>query len=133
VPGDDYGSRADVLEERLVNFAVAIIRLTGRLPRTSPGKHVAAQLLRSGTSPAPNYGEARSGESRADFAHKLAIVLKELNETRIWLSIIERSNLLDSSALAGAIEENQQLCRIVGASLRTAKGRAANPASSGNK
>ena len=51
-------NRADELEERLINFAVRIVRLSSQLPRTPAGKHVAGQILRAGTSPAPNYGEA---------------------------------------------------------------------------
>src|SRR5438034_744290 len=81
-------SQADELEERLVDFAVRIVKLSAGLPKTPAGKHVAGQILRSGTSPAPNYGEARGAESHADFVHKLRIVLKELNETHIWLRII---------------------------------------------
>lgn len=69
-------SHADELEDRLINFAVRIIRLSARLPRTPAGKHIAGQILRSGTSPAPNYGEARGAESYADFVHKVRIVLK---------------------------------------------------------
>lgn len=84
-------SRADKLEERLIDFAVRIVKLSANLPKTPAGKHIAGQILRSGTSPAPNYGEARGAESHADFVHKLGIVLKELNETSIWLRVIERS------------------------------------------
>ena len=57
------------------------------------GNHVAEQLLRSGTSPAANYGEARGAESRNDFIHKLRIVVKELNESIIWLEILKRSEM----------------------------------------
>ena len=116
-------SKAGELEERLTNFAVRIIKLTSRLPKTPAGKHVAAQILRSGTSPAPNYGEARGAESTNDFVHKLAVVLKELNETSIWLRIIERSEILRRELLAGIIEENKELCRIIGSSLKTARTR----------
>jgi four helix bundle protein len=69
------------LEERLIKFAVRVIRLTESLPKTSIGRHIQGQLTRSGTSPAPNYGEAQDSESRADFVHKIKIVLKELRET----------------------------------------------------
>src|SRR2546422_9150579 len=93
-------SQADELEERLVNFAVRIVKLSASLPRTPAGKHIAGQILRSGTSPAPNYGEARGAESQADFIHKLRIVLKELNETSIWLRVIERSQILKRVLLA---------------------------------
>ncbi len=119
----DSVSLADELEERLVNFAVRIIKLSACLPRTPAGKHVAGQILRSGTSPAPNYGEARGAESRADFVHKVRIVLKELNETSIWLRIIERSRLLKAGPLIEIIQENGDLCKIFAASLKTARTR----------
>src|SRR5216684_3862736 len=115
--------RADELEARLVDFAVRIVKLSARLPRTPAGKHVAGQILRSGTSPAPNYGEARGAESHADFVHKLRIVLKELNETSIWLRVIERSRILKPELLTEIIHENNELCRIFTASLATARKR----------
>lgn len=90
---NDSQSRADELEDRLINLAVRIIKLSACLPKTPAVKHIAGQLLRSGTSPAPNYGEARGAESQADFIPKLGIVLRELNETSIWLQIINRSEL----------------------------------------
>ena len=69
-------SQADALEERLINFAVRIVKLSASLPKTSAGRHISGQILRSGTSPAPNYGEARGAESHADFVHKLRLVLE---------------------------------------------------------
>ncbi|MGH9968755.1 MAG: four helix bundle protein [Pyrinomonadaceae bacterium] len=113
--------RADELEERLIDFAVRIIRLSAQLPRTPAGKHIAGQILRAGTSPAPNYGEARGAESYGDFVHKLRIVLKELNETSIWLRIIARSGMLASQSIADISQENKDLCRIFTASLKTAR------------
>lgn len=73
------------LENRLIEFAVAIMDVTEALPNTKAGTHIAGQLIRSGTSPAPNYGEAGSAESRKDLIHKMKISLKELRETMIWL------------------------------------------------
>jgi four helix bundle protein len=119
----DCSSVADELEERLINFAVRIIKLSASLPRTPAGRHIAGQILRSGTSPAPNYGEARGAESRADFVHKIRVVLKELNETSIWLRIIERSRLMKAQMLIDIVQENGELCRIFAASLRTARSR----------
>jgi four helix bundle protein len=116
-------SIADELEERLINFAVRIIKLSTVLPRTPAGKHIAGQILRAGTSPAPNYGEARGAESRADFIHKIRIVFKELNETSIWLRIIERSGLLRAQLLIEIVQENRDLCKIFAASLRTVRSR----------
>ena len=119
-------SQADELEERLIDFAVRIVKLSASLPRTPAGKHIAGQILRSGTSPAPNYGEARGAESQADFIHKLRIALKELNETSIWLRVIERSNLVKSQLLVDIITETRELCRIFATSLKTANARKAN-------
>jgi len=85
------------------------------------GRHIAGQIMRSGTSPAPNYGEARGAESHADFVHKLGIVLKELNETSIWLRVIERSEIVKKELLMDIVAENRELCRIFTASLKTAR------------
>ena len=84
-PSKEHSNKsfADKLEERLIDFAVIIIKLSASLPKSAAGRHIAGQILRCGTSPAPNYGEARGAESRADFVHKLRVVLKELNETSV--------------------------------------------------
>jgi len=119
-------SQADALEDRLIEFAVRIVNLSANLPRTPAGRHIANQILRSGTSPAPNYGEARGAESRADFVHKLRVVLKELNETSIWLRVIHRSRMLKGDRLADIIRENVELCRIFTASLKTARSSSSN-------
>ena len=120
---NNYQSRADKLEERLIDFAVRIVRLSTSLPRAPAGLHIAGQILRSGTSPAPNYGEARGAESHADFVHKLRFVLKELNETSIWFRIIERSRMMKMELLADMLKENKDLCRIFAVSLKTARTR----------
>jgi len=77
------------LEDRLIRFAVSVIKVGESLPGTKTGNHIASQLIRSGTSPAPNYGEAQGAESIADFIHKMKISLKELRETHVWLRIIK--------------------------------------------
>ena len=100
-------TRADEFEERLIDFAVRVVNLSASLPRTPAGKHIAGQILRSGTSPAPNYGEARGAESHADFIHKLRIVLKELNETSIWLRVIDRSQMPRKELIADIVGENK--------------------------
>jgi four helix bundle protein len=116
-------TKADILEEKLINFAVRILKLSASLPKTTAGKHIACQVVRSGTSPASNYGEARGDESHSDFIHKLGIVLKELNETFIWLRIIERSHMINEKLLKSILEENSELCRIFISSLKTARNR----------
>ena len=109
------------LQDRLVDFAVRIIRLSESLPETRAGKHVSLQILRSGTSPAPNYGEAQSAESKADFIHKLKIALKELRETEIWLKIISKAQMVEpDSLLAPLLQETDELIAILFASVVTA-------------
>ncbi len=111
---------ADKLEERLVLFAVRVIELVAHLPKTTAGRHIAGQLLRSGTSPAPNHAEARGAESRADFVHKLRIAVKELNETGIWQRIILKARMAPDQLVAGLINENRELACILSAPIRTA-------------
>ena len=109
------------LQDRLIDFAVRIIELSNALPETKAGKHICAQILRSGTSPAPNYGEAQSAESKADFIHKLKIALKELRETEIWLKILVRSGLIRNSAtLTSLLKEKDELIAILYKSVQTA-------------
>src|SRR5512139_1651739 len=115
---------ADELQRRLVSLAVKIIELVVHLPKTSAGRHVSGQILRSGTSPAPNYGEARGAESRADFIHKLRIAVKELNETGIWLLIILEARMAPTALVENIIREDRELACILGASIRTAQARA---------
>jgi len=83
---------------------------------------IAKQVLRSGTAVAANYAEARGAESRSDFIHKLRIVLKELNETAVWLQLIMEGSLLRSDKIVAVVAENEELCRILAASIRTAGG-----------
>ena len=110
------------LEERLIDFAVRIIRVTESLPKTKVGCHLAGQILRSGTSPAANYGEAQGAESRADFIHKMKICLKELRETRVWLLMIVRAKIIKpESKLDSLIDENNQLISIFVTSIKTSK------------
>ena len=110
------------LEERLIDFAVRIIRIAESLPKTKIGKHVSGQIIRCGTSPAPNYGEAQSAESRSDFIHKMKVALKELRETRVWLLIIVRAKLITpASKLDPVIKENNELISIFVTSIETAK------------
>ena len=110
------------LQDRFIDFAVRIVRLSEAIPESRAGKHICAQVFSSGTSPAPNYGEAQSAESRADFIHKLRIALKELRETEIWLKIIIRSELIKPpEQLAPLLQETDELISILFKSVETAK------------
>ena len=110
------------LEDRLIDFAVRIIQVARSLPRTRIGNHIGGQLIRCGTSPAPNYGEALGAESQSDFIHKMRVCLKELRETKVWLLMIIRVDLIKpASKLDSLIDENDQLISIFVTSIKTAK------------
>lgn len=110
------------LEERLLEYSVRIIRVVENLPKTRVGNHVAGQLLRSGTSPYPNHGEAQAAESPKDFIHKLRISLKELRETQRWLKLIQRVPLIKNPNHLDDIQhETEELIKIFVASIKTAE------------
>ncbi|MEZ5386281.1 MAG: four helix bundle protein [Prosthecobacter sp.] len=113
--------QAAILEDRLVNFAVRVISVVEALPDTKAGKHLAGQLVRSGTSPALNYGEAQSAESRSDFVHKMKVCLKELRETCICLKIIERKPMCSKARLNPLLKECDELIAIFVKSIQTAE------------
>jgi len=110
------------LEERLLEFSIKIIRLTETMYNTKAGNHVAGQLLRSGTAPYPNHGEAQSAESANDFIHKLKISLKELRETQRWLVLIKKTPLTNDLMLTNELlSECDELIRIFVSSIKTTR------------
>ena len=109
------------LSERLLDFAVKIIKLIPRLNRTAVGRQISGQLIRSSTSAGANYEEACGAESRADFVHKLQIVLKELWESLYWLRLISKSGLMSIPIIDVHIKEGNELANIIGKSIVTAK------------
>ncbi|MGB1252610.1 MAG: four helix bundle protein [Candidatus Promineifilaceae bacterium] len=114
----------DDLEDRLLEFAVRVIKICESLPRKPAATHIRGQLLRSGTSPAPNYAEARSAESQKDFVHKLKVVLKELNESRVWIKMILKAELMPEKRMVLILDETEQLCRIISKSIKTSQRKA---------
>ncbi len=111
------------LEERLLDFAVRIIRVTESMHRTPAGVYVADQLLRSGTSPYGHHSEVEGAESRDDFIHKLKVCYKELREARRWLRLVQRMPLVAKPELLEDLRtEAEELVRIFAASIRTAEG-----------
>ena len=110
------------LEERLIDFAALIIVVASKFEKSYAGNHLSGQIIRSGTSPALNYGEAQSAESTKDFIHKMGICLKELRESFVCLKIIEKANLIsDLSSLNSAKKEANELISIFVSSIKTAK------------
>ncbi|MGC4040832.1 MAG: four helix bundle protein [Flavobacterium sp.] len=110
------------LEERLIDFAAGIILFTNSIEKSYAGNHLIGQIVRSSSSPALNYGEAQSGESKKDFIHKMGICLKELRETFNCLKIIEKADLSSNKELIIKLKlEANELISIFVASIKTAK------------
>ncbi len=115
--------KGDDIEERLIDFAVRVVKLCAALPKNPAARHIAGQLVRSGTAPAALYAEVRGAESNRDFVHKLRLCLKELNESRVWIKIIIRSEIVPEAKLQDLARESDELCRIINASTKTASQR----------
>ncbi len=111
------------LQERLLDYAARIVRMTGRMPRNRAGNHIAGQLLRAGTSPLANHAEAQAAESGDDFVHKMKICLKELRESLRWLLLIQKVPILKPTLVQPLVEETDELIRIFVSGIKTAKGR----------
>lgn len=107
------------LDERLISFAAAIIDVAEGLPKTIAGNHLSGQLIRSGTAPCLQYGEAQGAESRNDFIHKMKVSVKELRETYNCLRLIKRKSWFDVNSLDACINENNQLIAIFIKSIET--------------
>jgi four helix bundle protein len=115
-------SRPFDLADRLLDFSVQVIRVVEQLADTHAGRHIGAQLLRSGTSPCANHAQAQAAESPRDFVHKMRVALKELRETEAWLKLIRRVPLLETADhLNVALRLNDELIRVFVASIRTAE------------
>jgi four helix bundle protein len=110
------------LENRLLEYSAKIIKIAEGLPNSRAGNHIAGQLLRSGTSPYANHGEAQAAESSKDFIHKMGICLKELRESKRWLKLIQRVPLIEPpERMDEILEETEELIKIFATSIRTAK------------
>lgn len=116
-------AKGDDIQARLMEFARKAMDICDQLPKTTAGNHIACQLLRSATSAASNYAEARGAESKSDFIHKLGLVFKELNESEVWLALILSRRMIAGNFIVGVLEQCTILCRIVAASRRTARNR----------
>ena len=117
------GSFSDDMSERFMVFVVNIIKLENQLCKTYSGRHIYGQLFRAGTSAGANYEEARAGESRADFIHKMQIVLKELRESHFWIKLIITAKLIisEDEVLKFIFNESKELASIAAKSVVTAK------------
>ena len=102
-----------------MEFTIRIINVVESLPDNRVCNYLGGQLLRSGSSPVLNYGEAQAAESRKDFIHKLKVILKELRETSICLTLLNRKLFISDSSIVG---ESRELIAIFTKSISTAQG-----------
>ena len=110
------------LEDRLIDFASLIAEVVEGLPNTRAANHLGGQMIRSGSSPALNYGEAQEAESKKDFIHKMAICRKELRETKVALKIVIRKPYREVLIVAEkTLQECMELFAIFSKSIETAK------------
>jgi len=117
------------LKQRTKEFALRILRLVDTLPKTTAGRSLASQILRSATSVAANYRAACRAKSTADFIAKMAIVEEETDETLFWLELLEESELVTAAKLTAIKQEADELIAITVASIKTARrNRASNSA-----
>ena len=112
--------KGNELAERLAKYAGEVLRVAAELPDTKEGRHVRDQLLRSGTAPGAHYAEARSGQSTADFIHKVALAAKEARESVHWLRTAVFARFLERD-ISWLIDEGEQITAILSASLQTAR------------
>jgi four helix bundle protein len=113
------------IANRLADFGAAVVQLSGRLPKDPTGRHIVIQMVRAATAAGANYEEARAAESRADFIHKAGIALKELRQARYWVDLVQRTGWMEGD-LGAIVREANELAAMLGASVRTARARAAN-------
>ena len=119
--GGSAGREFD-LWSRLIEFTIRVLNIVESMPDSRLGKHIAGQLVRCGTAPAPNYSEACAAESRRDVIHKMKVCLKELRETHTWLTIVQRKPVIEPAGkLAPIISECNELIAIFVASIETAR------------
>lgn len=109
------------ISDRLLDFGVEVVKITIDLNKSATGRNIAKQLIRAGTSAGTNYEETYRVESRADFIHKLQLVVKELREYFYWLRLVKRSQILKNKNMDKLIDETKQLCCIIAQSIITAK------------
>jgi len=116
------GSMSDPdLKKRTKAFAIRILKLVDALPKTTAGRALSSQIVRSGTSIGANYRAACRAKSTADFIAKMAIVEEEADETLFWLELLEESELLPAAKLTAIKQEADELIAITVTSIKTAR------------
>src|SRR5437660_11087305 len=118
----EFGMRNEPdLKRRTKAFALRILKLVDAMPKTTAGRALASQIVRSGTSVAANYRAACRAKSTADFIAKMGIVEEEADETLLWLELLEESKLVPAVKLTAIKQDANKLFAITVASIKTAR------------
>ena len=110
----------NLLHEKALNFSVRIYHLNKYLVELKEYS-LADQILRSGTSIGANLAEAIHAESSEDFIHKLAISRKEASETKYWIKLFHKLNLIDDKLFASLYNDCDELLRMLYSATKTLK------------
>lgn len=107
--------------DRSYQFALRIVKMGQELPENNGARIIGNQLLRAGTSVGANVEEAVAAYSKTDFTHKMNIALKEARETHYWLRLLRDSSMIKQVRLEAIISESEEIKKILGAIVRTAR------------
>ena len=111
----------NAIQEKSFAFALRIVKLYKFLTEQKKEYVISKQLLRSGTSVGAMVREAEQAESKADFVHKLAIALKEANESEYWLDLLHQSDYLDDQSYVSIASDTKSILKLLTSIIRTAK------------
>jgi four helix bundle protein len=109
------------LWKRTKEFALRVVRMYARLPKTREAQVIGGQVLRSGTSPGAQYREACRARSRAEFVSKMAGGLQELEETAYWFELLIEGGIIRAALLKNLCDEARELIAMFVSSINTAK------------
>jgi four helix bundle protein len=115
--------KIEALKKRTFEFALKIIELCRKYPKAPEGQTIARQLARAGTAIGSNYRSVCRARSDAEFVARLGIVLDESDESDYWLSVTQRTRLVDDPLVGALLAEAQEFVAIFASSLITARRR----------
>jgi len=114
-------TQPEQLRGRTKQFAIRIVRLFKRLPKTDEARILGKQALRSGTAVAANYRAVCRARSRAEFIARLGVVVEEADETVFWLELLVDTGVVEKARMQDLLREANELLAIFAASQLTAK------------
>jgi four helix bundle protein len=105
--------KENVVHDKSFAFALRVVKLSRHLTADKHEYVLSKQLLRSGTAIGALIREAEQAESKADFAHKMTIALKEANESAYWLELLHQSDYIAKDGFDSIWADNQELLRLL--------------------